>query len=225
MAARIQSLHGEIKALSLRFTIDYNVDDPRKTLEDICDLVLNQYSRADFEDLGYKTASRIVAIGEAIQNGTLYVSETQTLPRDVGLQDVLVNLVREGFVDNKQIIAELDRRGIEYNVASTKVMAHRVRTHILRVKNTRPLSVIVKEIMDDGKGYVENQDVAKELARRDIEGVEKIPEYTNNYLQTLVYKERGRLGLTRVAKRARRDQQIVNKLEAHNEEKNNATNS
>lgn len=227
MAARIQALHNEIRALSLRFNIDYNDDNPRETIENVCELVLNTITRQEFVSLDYKTASRITSIGEAISNGTLYVSETQTLPRDVGLQNVIVNLVKEGFVDNTQILDELDRRGIEYNVASTKVMAHRVRTDILGVKNTRPLAAIVRDIMDNGSGYVENQDIAKELARRDIEGVERIPEYSNNYLQRIVYDERHKLGLTRVARRALREQRISNELVKHNKqkEKDDATNS
>lgn len=227
MAARIQALHGEIRALSSRFKIEYDESDPRATLEAICNLLLNEISHEEWKALDYKTASRVASIGEAVENGTLYVSESQTLPRDVGLQNVIVNIVKEGLITNKQIMGELDRRGIEYNVESTKVMAHRVRNEILEVKTTRALSTIVREIMDDGKGYIKNSDVAYELARRDIEGVEQIPEYTNNYLQTVIYAERGRLGLTRVAKRKLRDERDAAAVKAHNEEKenNDATNS
>lgn len=193
----------DIRALARRFQVPYNKDDPRNSLEAVCALVLNEYTDKEFKKLSYSEANRIAVLGEAITEGALYVGKKNNLPLDPRIRPLITELVSSGTIGNKEIFLALSKTDIHYDKMVVQVMTRSVRLAITGNAspkgNTRPLRTIVKEIMADGAGFIEQRHIVREVARLKVEGKEPIPEFSPRYLVRLIYDERKRLGFTKMA--------------------------
>lgn len=210
MSEQLLATFAEIEALCIRFGIPYDKATPRDSLEQVLEAVLDDLSDPEFASLGTKTIRRLTQLGESATNGTLHVDSRDNRPRPQSVRLETLRLIKKGYTI-AEVVKEFEQSDTDWSRTHVISYAAKHRSREMAPK-PKPETTrhIVLGIMNGGKGLINTTEILAEVERRKKE--KTMPKYKKSYILSLIFAERKRLGLTRMATNKILEQRIEDSL-------------